>query len=238
MYFEETYEPRTGDYNRYTNLAYEAILQILENAGRHHAEQVNDLKSSGLDKKISWILAEWQIEVVRRPKITEALHLRTWVKGTAPTSAVLRDYLVFDGSGSLLIRAEAKFALFDLEAGRLMRIGKDIMELYQPESEDVFAEVQPRLRPPVEPGIRKPLVLRRGDIDFNGHVHNTRYLDLAMEALPDTLYINDTFREIRIAYRKPILEGNTVFADTQTIGDVTYVTLYAENVPCAIITFQ
>ena len=53
---------------------------------------------------------------------------RTYKK--APASAVYRDFLLTDETGAEVIRAEAKFALFDLATSRLTRISEELLGSY------------------------------------------------------------------------------------------------------------
>lgn len=194
MYYKEIYQPRISDYDRNGKLYYESILQILETAGSHHSDTVGDSVIEGSQSGIAWILTEWRVQVLRRTDSKEKLQITTWVRGKAPASAVYRDFLLTDENGTEVIRAEAKFALFDLATSRLTRISEELFGSYQPEDKTVFEDVQ-RLRAPSEYTSETELKLRRSDIDFNGHVHNTRYVDLAMEALPNEIFASDDFTE-------------------------------------------
>ena len=46
-------------------------------------------------------------------------------------------------------------------------------------------------------------------MDFNGHVHNTKYLDFALEALPDTVP-RDAFTGFRMVYPKAVKDVEAV----------------------------
>ncbi len=62
-----------------------------------------------------------------------------------------------------------------------------------------------KIAAPKEFVAEKTLVVRRSDIDFNMHVHNTTYLTLAMEVLPEELYKEQNFQAIRINFKKALL---------------------------------
>jgi Acyl-ACP thioesterase. len=65
-------------------------------------------------------------------------------------------------------------------------------------------------------------------IDLNGHVHNTMYLDLAAEVLPDDLWRRQ-FDSLEIHYRKEILPGQTVLLLYGEAGGTHYVQLKSED---------
>ena len=202
MFFSEEYEPRLDDYNEQGNLSLESILKILENCGRHHSQKVNDRKA---DNGIAWVLADWRVQISRRSKGSEKLYLTTWVHGKAPASAICRDFLVTDQNQQECIRASARFALVDLGKNRLTRISPELFESYGPEEKRMFEDDLPKMQEPDSFSLEHTIQLRRSDIDYNGHVHNTRYLDFAMEALPEEYYRQDGCKSFRINYRNPVM---------------------------------
>ena len=108
---------------------------------------------------------------------------------------------------------------------------------YQPEDKTVFEDSQ-RLRAPSEYTSETELKLRRSDIDFNGHVHNTRYVDLAMEALPNEIFASDDFTDIHILYAKPVVERAVVKAKYVFKDSAYLVAVYADDVYCALVEFK
>ena len=52
--------------------------------------------------------------------------------------------------------------------------------------------------------------VKRADIDVNNHMHNLNYVDLANEALPEEVYREKHFDNLRISYKKEIKLGETV----------------------------
>ena len=201
MFFTEDYLPRLDDYDRGGRLSYEAILQILENVGAHHAARASDAVAAG---GLAWMLLDWRIAVARRPGLFEPLQLRTWSRGKATALTTDRDFVVTDTAGGELLRAEAKFALVDVQAQKMTRISDELTRAYEPETERVFDCDAPRLHVPAAFDAVQPVVLRRGDIDYNGHVHNTRYVTFALDALPEADWLADGFTRLRIVYRAPV----------------------------------
>ena len=229
MFYREDYRPRLAD--------YEAILQILETAGSHHSDTVNDSVIAGSQSGIAWILADWHIRIQKRPESGDELHIVTWVRGKARASAILRGFLVTDKSGNEMLRAEARTALYDAERGRPTRISEALFAAYGPEEKTVFEEGAVRLHPLEHYQCAVPLFLRRSDIDFNNHVHNTRYMDFALEALPREAYERDELKELRIAYLKPVKAGDAVTLKYSPVGNTHAAAVFAGDTPCALMEF-
>lgn len=237
MYYQKAYTSRPSDYNRNGNQSYEAILQILETAANDHSQSAGDSIADANKNGIAWILTEWQVKILRRPRNGECLNITTWVRGKAPASTAFRDFIVTDNDYIEVIRAEAKFALIDLKTSKLTRISEELFASYQPEDKEIF-EFSQRLRTPTEYSAETKLNLRRSDIDFNGHVHNTRYIDFALQALPMDSFDRDSFSKIRISYKKPVTENNTVSLKYNSQEFKETVGIYGDGILCCLVEFM
>lgn len=235
MYFTETYEPRLSDYNAAGNLSFEAMLQILENVGRHHTMMVYDKVADG---GVAWVLVDWRIEISRRPKQFQKLHIKTWVHGKAPASTAYRDFIIADDKDRELMRASAKFALVDIKARKMTRISAELFNSYGPEKETAFSVDASRLQPPDAFDAAQPILLRRSDIDYNGHVHNTRYIDFLLDALPEEAFKADDFTHLRIVYRVAV-EPNSNAEIKRAEMDGGYIfCVYANGQLCTMIELR
>ncbi|MGM9537157.1 MAG: acyl-[acyl-carrier-protein] thioesterase [Candidatus Onthomonas sp.] len=238
MFFKELYSPRVSDYNRNGKLSCEAILQILETAGSHHSDQADDNVITGSQHGIAWILVDWRVSILRRTDSTAALNITTWVRGKSGSATVYRDFILTDTAGNEVIRAEAKFCLLDRNTGKLTRINDALFRAYAPEDRAVFHKDSPRLRAPAEFMTERSFSVRRSDIDFNGHVHNTRYMDFALEALPDGIYAEDTVSEVRIVYSKPLEETDHITVKYAPVENGHFIGVYAGGTLCTMIALK
>ena len=178
MYYSETVEPRLVDYTAKGNLGYEAMLHITETVGTHHSLSVNDSLKHG---HIAWMMVDLRVEVKRRPKTDEKLCIRTWSRGKAEAGSTYREYDVKSESGEQLFMESAKFALVDTRIMKMTKLSDELIEAYKPEDETQFDGDAPKMHAPDTWECEMPLIMRKTDIDFNGHVHNTKYLDYALE---------------------------------------------------------
>ena len=234
MIFEETVSVRMSDCDRTGKLSYEGILQVLETAGSHHSDAVGDNMVDSSRAGIAWIIADWRVAISRRPETGESLHIATWVRGKAPSSVLFREFRVTDSDDRDLIRGEARLTLVNTETGRIIRITQDRLDTYGAEADRIFPDEMPRLWAPETWDREQPLSLRHSDIDYNGHVHNTRYVSLAQET-------QDSIREyqgLSVHYGTPILEGSTVTLRSAGAADGEMVGLCAGDKLCALVRFE
>ena len=200
MRFTDNLQPRYSDYDRYNRLYPESILMLFETAAAHHMNSVGDSSVKG---DVSWLITDWHVEVTRYPEREEELRAVTWVRQSDKPHTMDRQFIMASGEEQIA-RASLTFAQYDMKNKRLVRIDKSLYDSYAPEQEGVFDVKPPRLRKPDTFLCEKPLTIRRADLDFNGHVHNTVYLGYALEALPDEAYGNGEFSSIRVIYHAPL----------------------------------
>ena len=237
MFYTETYCPGVADFDRDGKLAYEAILRILENTASRHSDSSGDDVIDSSRRGITWVLTDWRVEIVHRPQSKAPLQVTTWVRDNAPVGRVFRDYTITDERGTECVRAESRLILFDLHAEKIVRVDRERFASYRPEARSVFPDTAPRLRAPAAFDTQTVVPLRRCDIDFNSHVHNTRYLELAFEALPETMRC-DAFTGFRIVYPKAVKDTKTVTLKYAAADGGAFVCLYSADTLCTIIRFE
>ena len=70
------------------------------------------------------------------------------------------------------------------------------------------------------------------------HIHNTKYIDIALEALPSHMRISASFSEIRIVYSKAIKESDEVVTNYSLVNHAHVITVMGNNAPCTIIELK
>ena len=135
----------------------------------------------------------------------------------------------------MLVKAAAKLTLFDLKANRIITTDRAVLERYRPEGRAVFSEKAHRLLPAESFEHEVQFPLRRSDMDYNGHVHNTAYLDFALDVLPKEAARSAEISGIRIAYKHPLRLGDRAKIRFCGKNGVWHVCVFGNDVLCAII---
>ena len=232
MFYSEIYQPGVADFDRSGKFGYEAILRIFENTASRHSDSSGDDIIAESRNGITWVLTDWRVQIVRRPDSKAPLRVTTWVRDSVPTGRIFRDYTLADETGAELVCAESRLVLFDLRAQKIIRIDQTRFRSYRPEARGVFASAAPRLRAPDTFDGEKTLPLRRSDIDFN-----TKYLDLALEVLPDSV-CRDTFTGFRMVYPKAVKDVDAVTLKYAATDSGPFVCVYSADTLCTLIRFE
>ena len=232
MIVEEQYRISLKDIEKNCYLKNIGILEILENAGAHHSDiagyGINDIKRTGL----AWILLDWKLKIIKRPKYGELLKTNTWGRKTQKIrrTYTYRDFEIYNEKGELCVIATSKWAIMNINSGKISKITDEILKDYKLEEKNVFdIEELNKIKIPEEYLKEINYNVCKRDIDLNGHVHNLNYLYWAYEILPEKVYDKRPFNNVRIQYKKEIKYGENVKCKYSFQDNKNYVTIYNED---------
>ena len=209
MIYKHKFDIGLQDINSKNQITNKKILSCLENAAVKHGDYVglgmNDLNKSGL----TWMILDWEIEMNRRPSYGDIIEVHTWSKCTNKCYSY-RDYEIYVDGEKYGI-ATSKWLMVDINRGRPARIDEEYIAQYKPEPDKSTFDISDidKLQEQEEYERECKCVIRRSDIDINGHVHNLNYMDIIEELLSDEERKTD-FKDIRITYKKEIKFGDEV----------------------------
>ena len=188
-----------------------AILEYLEDVAAYHSDSVGIGINTTEETHLNWLLLDWELEVLKRPRYGQVLEIHTWSRGIEKFYA-FRDFEIYDEENNLCAIATSKWLLVDSKTGKIARVKPKIADKYQSETEKaVFKEEKiKKIKEPNEYVREVTYTTRRRDIDVIGHMHNLNYLYLAYEALPEEEYSKRPFNHVRIQYKNQIKLGETV----------------------------
>lgn len=211
MIFEEDYKLQIRDTSINSQITNKALLGIMEDIAGLHSAKVGfglyDIPKTNL----TWILLDWKLQVMSRPKYGDKVHVKTWSRYIYKCYAY-RDFEVYDSRMNLVAIATSKWVLIDVNKNKITRVEDYVKDSYKSESEKtVFNIVElDKLKEPKKFDSFITYTVCRRDIDVYKHMHNLYYLDLAYEALPEDVYDSEELNNIRITYKKEIKLGNKV----------------------------
>lgn len=197
-------------------LTNKGFLNLFEEVACIHSDiagfGINQMK----DTNLSWILLHWKVKVFKRVKYNSTVTVKTWSRN-ASKCLTYRDFEMYDENGNLICIATTKWTLVTVSTGAITKITPEIINCYHPEDDhNVFGQLDiEKLKEPevLSHSDIKPsytfTVLRR-DIDVNKHMHNSFYLDYAIEALPQEIYESLESNQFEIMYKNGAKLGDTV----------------------------
>lgn len=229
MIFTDNFKMGLKDIGKGNKIKNKAILEILENIAAYHSDSINSGANENIKIGIAWILLEWKVKVINRPTYGQVLTVSTWAKGINKFFTH-RDFEIYDENNNLCIIATSKWALIDINTGKMIRLTEELMSKYKPEQKNIFSEEKiEKIELTSEFTSEIEYTVIRKDIDMNKHMHNLYYLDLAYEALPEEVYKQRPFDNIRITYKKEIKLGDKVYCKYSKNNDRHIIVIESED---------
>lgn len=208
MIYEEKFKIGLKDVWAKDEVSNIAILEYLEDIAAYHSDSIGIGINTTEETHLNWLLLDWELEVLKRPRYGQVLDIHTWSRGIEKFYA-FRDFEVYDEEKNLCAIATSKWLLVDHKTGKIARVEPEIADRYQSETEKaVFKDKKiEKIKEPKEYISEMTYMTRRRDIDVIGHMHNLYYLYLAYEALPEEEYKKRPFNHVRIQYKNQIKLG-------------------------------
>ena len=252
MKYSENYIIGMEDTGRNNFATNKSLITIMEEiAGLHSASVgfgVLDIDRIGM----GWVLLDWKMKVIKRPKYSDVVKAVTWSRGTDRLRA-FRDFRLEDQKGNVYAVGTSTWVLIDINKRRPLKIEYNVISAYKCEDENVFPEKLKNIKLPdvfkncsagglcrenedalseAEEKIKlkcaKFKVTRR-DIDINNHMHNISYIDAANEILPDNVYDNEEYNCLRVTYKKEARYGQEIECVYAQENDCHYVCMQSES---------
>jgi len=164
-------------------LLLRGVFELLQEAAIKHADQFAAGTRAMVTRGESWILNRMAADIARYPRYEEPLRVVTWSSGIRSFKGY-RDFRVYRGE-ELLISASTLWLYFNLTTKSLCRVPREIAGTFPSRPDAVFCPDLEKLHlpPPAPTTAAHEVSVRYSDVDGNGHVNNTAYLDYLQTAL-------------------------------------------------------
>lgn len=224
MYFTHTYNTLWHDAGPSGVLRPSALLRYMQETGNRQCRAFGyDLDTMFREDHMGFILARLRMRVLTPLRPYGDIEVRTWCP---PSRGVtfLRCFSILQ-DGVTAAKAMSYWALVDAENKRFLRVTE--FDRPFPDGEALPEDDLPliaRLSPAIASGMEQvgSRTVAFSDIDFNRHMNNTRYPDVACDALPAEALDGRYVSELSVSFLKeaPLGETLSVFraADAEAAG--------------------
>ncbi len=183
------------------------LLGMLQEAAGAHCAQLSMSWEEMAARNLFWAITRQHVQITRLPRLYETITVETW---PMPASRVAypRSTVAYDESGNELFRSMALWVLMDLRSRALVLPGKS--GILVPGHVRGFELPSPKSLSPKCLGAVDVRTVRFGQLDRNGHMNNTKYMDWVMDLLPSSFHRNHPLREFTVCYLSENREGDRV----------------------------
>lgn len=215
--YEQVYQLRTGDFDRYCRPQPASVLDIFQDIAGVNAESMPNMSFADMQRQqLLWVVTRIRYELVACPALHEQVHVRTWP--LAPSrKGFQREYVMESLDGRVYILGSSEWIVMDANTRSFVSV-KDIAgEGGDYASETVFDGRLRKIRTFEPHGPGHVLVPAHTDIDVNGHVNNTKYANYALDAVE--LGPDEPITSFQIDFRHELMDGQETTVYARREGD-------------------
>ena len=140
MIYFSNYKIGLEDIGRNNEATNKALLAIMQDIACLHSASVGYGVLEIETKKRAWMLLDWKMEVIKRPKYNDDIKVETWSRKVERLYAY-RDFQIKDKEGNIIVIGTSRWIFVDTDRRRPVRLTADIADLYESETDkNVFTE--------------------------------------------------------------------------------------------------
>ena len=193
----------------------DVILLSLQVSGMQSIELGVSDKVILEDYNLVWIITEYDIEVVRLPRFAEEITIETEALSYNRLFCYRR-FTIYDEAGQELIHMMATFVLMDRDSRKVHAVEPEIVAPYQSDFDKKLIR-GPKYESLEEP-FSKDYHVRFYDLDMNGHVNNSKYLDWIFEVMGADFLTQYIPKKINLKYVKEVRPGGVITSAVERTG--------------------
>lgn len=187
----------------------ENIFLTMQEAAAVHAEALD----AGYDKlrslNICWVLIKASLRMERYPRSVSEVRITTWPE--PERRMFFPRYFIFeDENGERLGTASTLWTLMDTDTRTIVSPVSKGITVDTPEKGPLSIPLPGKIKLPEGEIIHSTLEPKYSDLDINGHVNNSRYIDWLTDRIPLSLFEKGFIGELSVSYNKEIRMGETV----------------------------
>lgn len=207
--YKKKYLIEFSDVDFTKRLKLSTLFGYFQDIASMHAENLG-VGINALERKLgaAWILMRIRVDIARNPVWNEEITIETWPQ--EPRKLFDRDFVVRDTNGGIIIRAVSTWVVLDIKTRELKK-----SELVHTEFPPIIKDraIDCRLGKlkafgQLEPKYKK--IIGYSDIDFNGHLNNSKYVDFIMDCFDLESHRKYSVRSIEVNYVNEALPGDTI----------------------------
>jgi acyl-ACP thioesterase len=200
---------RSYETDQHGRLQPPILCKLLQEAATEHAALLGVAVEDLIDGGVAWVLSRLRLEVDRWPGPEEEIVVETWPEA-ANRLFTERRFKVSAGGGEELASASTLWLVLDLATRRPVRLPALVVEALAKHDLGRRPARPEELDPPDPVDRQIEFTVRRSDLDLAGHVNNTSYIEWAVEAVDDEVWMDHDLSALRISYLSECHHGETV----------------------------
>ena len=191
----------------YGRLKASMILYFVQEVAGKHFDVISMDYDTLASKGMIWVIIRQRVQITRLPRRGETIRVETWPMPTT-RAAYPRSVVAYDEAGNECFRSISIWVLMDINTRHMILPGNSGisvvgtlrgMELAAPSALPAKILSSHRSRP-----------VCFTDLDRNGHMNNTRYMDWIDDLMPSGFHRQKELKEFTVCYMSETREGQVL----------------------------
>ena len=214
--YRKEFIPQSNECDCFGRLKPSALLGILQEAAGAQCVELQLASENLMEKGYFWAITRQHVQITRLPRAYEPITVETW-PGKTSRVAYPRSTIAYDAQGNELFRSISLWVLMDLTSRALVLPGKSGItldglvrggELPTPSSIGPADLKAAGIRP-----------VRFSELDKNGHMNNSFYMDWVQDLLPSAFHRNHPLADFTVCYMSEAREGDQIHVHYELADD-------------------
>ncbi len=200
--------------DRFGRAKLSTLLYFAQEAAGKHCSQLGVDQTFLAPHNLFWAVIRHKVQITRLPTIGQTITVETWPMPTT-RSSFPRSAIAYDQEGNELFRSVSLWVLMDIASRAMVLPGKSGIAL-----EGTVRGSELALPGSIPPAPLSNQVCRTvgfTQLDRNGHMNNTRYMDWIADLLPSAFHKTHTPKAFTICYNAEALEGQQIALNWQLL---------------------
>lgn len=157
---------------------------------------------------VIWVLIKMYVEIISYPLWNDEIIIETWPKKTNALDFE-RDFFVYDRKGNIIIKAISTWVLLDKNTRRIKRSNSIALPYVNVDKSALDYKLK-KLNPYQDLVYVYSKMIGYSDIDFNGHLNNSKYLDYIIDCFSFQEHQKHMIKSIEVNFINEALPGDTL----------------------------
>ena len=202
--FKKTYPIETIHLDRFGRVKPSVMLYFAQETATSHCSALALDWDTLAKKRLFWAVIRHRLQVTRVPVAGDVLTVETWPMPTT-RSAFPRATAAYDQNGNEIFRCISLWILMDMDTRKMVLPGKSgiaVNGLLRGSELTAPSSILPKAATN-----KFHRIVGYTDLDRNGHMNNTKYLDWIYDLLPASFHGSHNIREFTACYLNEAREG-------------------------------
>ena len=197
----------SSDVDSSQNLKLSSLFRMMQDTATNHAEKIGMGKKETLDRGFFWVIISYSVSLKRYPKYLETIEIFTYPQ-ERNRFLYPRNFIIKDIKGNVIGTASSIWTLLEKDTHRisLHGLGDTVVPAEHVDGEEPW----PEKLDVKDLDFVEERKVRYSDIDLNGHVNNTKYIEYILDIHDNDFYKENVIENITINYSKELESGQTM----------------------------